>query len=88
MSTNTNDNLSDAMSDYDNMEQQLTGDLSSNLTNVDTTMRLSGFSSFVYASNFVKQQFDRFASIEPINLIITFSLILGLAMLIIGKRLL
>lgn len=85
---NTNSNLNNAINDYDTIEQTLTNDLTSNLNNINTNFRLNSVTKFSSASNFVKNQFNKFMNIEPFNLLVTYSLTLGLAMLIIGKRLL
>lgn len=73
--------------DYDSIEQDFNQDMNDSLDNIDmTTGDPTGFGSkFQTSANWVAMQFNRMTSTTPFGSILSFSLLLGLSLLIIGK---
>lgn len=84
--TQKNNQLSNTMSSYDNMSQQYTNSFNESLNNIDTSFNINEVSGFLNASNWVKLQFDRLSSHQPIRLLVTFALMLGLSSLLLARR--
>lgn len=84
-----NESLASSSSKLENQESQFVNNMSTNLNAIDTSLNLGTNTKFMSGANFIKNQVNRITSnFESINLLITYSLILGLVTLIIGKRLL
>lgn len=82
-----NQDLNNSTSDLENIENTLNNNFSSNLNSVNTDVNLNNLSGFVYSANYVKNVFNRLTQYEGIELLVTYSLIIGLALLIIGRSL-
>lgn len=80
-----NNNMSNSVNNLNNIENTLTNDLSTNLNNIDLSLNLNSNTDFVASANYVKNVFNRLTTYSSINILITYSLILGIAMLIIGR---
>lgn len=83
---NINNELTNSDNEYSTLENQFSSDLNTNLNNIDNSLNLNNNSSFIASANYVKDRFNRFTNNMPaINLVITFSLLVGLTTLLIGK---
>ena len=86
---NINDEFQNANDNFDNLEADFSSNMNTSLNAIDTNLNVNNLSGFVYGANWVKTQFDfMINNYEPIELLVTYSLILGLALLLLGKRLL
>ena len=70
---------------YDEVESNMVSNMESSLGNISTDSDLIGNSSFLSSAVWVKQQFDRMTNNTPVGSVLGFSLILGLALIFIGK---
>lgn len=86
--TNESSNLTDVSDDIHSMESTFNNDLNNNLQVIDTTVTPGTFgSSFLASSSWVKTQFDQLTSNTPFGSVLSFSLVLGLGLLIVGRAL-
>lgn len=84
-----NNDFQNANTTFDDLESDFSSDMNTSLNAIDTNLNVNNLSGFVYGANWVKTQFDfMINNYEPVELLVTYSLILGLAMLLLGKRLL
>lgn len=85
----TNNDFQNVNDNFSNLEGDFSSNMNNSLNAIDTNLNVNNLSGFVYGANWVKTQFDfMINNYEPVELLVTYSLILGLAMLLIGKRLL
>ena len=83
-----NDIFNDTSSKFNDIEKEFTNDLDSNLNSIDTSTDFSfngGGSYFKNSINWVNTQFNKMTNSTPFGSILGFSLILGLALLLLGK---
>lgn len=86
--TSESQSLTDVSDDIHDMESTFNNDLNNNLQAIDTTITPGTFgSSFLASSSWVKTQFDQLTSNTPFGSVLSFSLILGLGLLIVGRAL-
>lgn len=86
--SNESQSLTDVSDDIHDMESSFNSDLNNNLQAIDTTITPGTFgSSFLASSSWVKTQFDQLTSNTPFGSVLSFSLILGLGLLIVGRAL-
>lgn len=81
-------NFNDTSSKFNDIEKEFTNDLDSNLNSIDTSTDFSfngGGSYFKNSINWVNTQFNKMTNSTPFGSILGFSLILGLALLLLGK---
>lgn len=79
-----NDSLTTAIDEYDLIEQQYIDDFNTNLDNID----VSGFqwdSSFPLTAMWITTQFNRLVMDTPVESLVTFSLIIGICLYLIGR---
>lgn len=81
-----NDELNSTIDQYNQLEQSFKDDLDDNLNAIDFTFDFGGIADFSTSANFVRTQFDNLTN-NPYGSLIGFSLAVGLALLIIGRRL-
>ena len=87
----SNTQLSDNISQVDKMQDTYTSQMSSSFEQIDTTSSLVTQGQFVQSAKWVATQFDDLLNIEvadgskPFNLLLFYSLIFGIAMIMIGK---
>lgn len=89
--TSTNDSkneeLNSAVNNYDSIEQGLVEDFNTNISNLNTDLNIFGVTDFVKTSTFVSTQLQTiYNSNEYIQYVVMFSLVLGIAMTIIGIK--
>lgn len=73
---------------YQSIEQGLIEDYNNNLDDIDLhTYKITNNLDLINTANFVRTQFDRLTLNNPFGLVLGFSLCVGLALLLIGKRL-
>ena len=79
---------SDAQQMY-SYENTFNSDMNTNLNNINTNFDIGNQlgSKFMYSATWVKTQFDNITNGTPFGTILSFSLLLGIAMLLIGKAL-
>lgn len=70
---------------YHTAETELNNNLDSASQNINTTNNLYSNSKFIASANWVKAQFERIVLNTPFELIIMYSLILGIALIFAGK---
>lgn len=96
-SNNSVSNLEDMNDDYNDVSQQVFGlennfstGFDSSMQNVPTTFNFGTQfgNKFLATATWVRNQFDTMTTNTPFGALITFSLVLGLALLIVGRRLL
>lgn len=88
---NTTSSFDSVSSDYDSLESGFVADMDSSLQDISVT-DLSAIDGFVNSAQWVSSKFtylvgDDLIGSNPLGLALTFSLLLGLAVLIIGRRL-
>lgn len=84
VAVSANSDLKDVIDEYDSIEQSYIQDFNTNLGNID----LSGFSwdsSFLTSAAWVTTQFDELVMETPFESLITFSLIIGITLYLIGR---
>lgn len=81
-STNT---MNTNFNSYFDMEDDFLTDMNDAMNDIDPTSDLMVDSSFLSAASWVRDQFDALTLANPFGLVVTFTLILGLALLIVGK---
>lgn len=83
------EDLESAYSQEDSLIQTVASDLDNNVPSVTTQDSVLGSQSFFNAANWVKTQFDRITITEApiLGNLLSFSLIIGLAIAFIGRRL-
>lgn len=89
----SSDNLEDSSDDITTSSNQMftfentqNTNMNNALQNINTNYDISSFgSSFLSSANWVRQQFDNLTNNTPFGSVLSFSLLLGLALLIIGK---
>lgn len=79
----TQSQLDSTINSVDSYEQQFTADFNNSLNNVPTTITWA--SEFLTSANWVKTQFNNLTDNNVFGSVLTFSLILGISTLIIGK---
>lgn len=82
------DTFNDTSSKFNEIEKGFTDDLDSNLNNISTNTDFSfngGGSYFKNSINWVNTQFNNMTNNTPFGSLLGFSLILGLALLLLGK---
>lgn len=93
-STQNLDDVSDSYSDVSsqvfNLEDQFGSGFNSSMNNVPTNFNFGTQfgNKFLASATWVRNQFDQLTLNNPFGALITYSLILGLALLIVGRRLL
>lgn len=75
----------DKNTEYHTYENQINDDMEDAYDNVDMTNNLYSNNKFITSANWVKIQFERIVLNTPFELIIVFSLLLGIALIFAGK---
>lgn len=85
---NTNDSFVSKSQDMINMENQLQSDFNNSISNINipSDPYSNMGTMFGQSSRFLVHMFNNFTESSPYGTLITFSLILGLALLMIGKK--
>lgn len=83
----TNESLSNSIGSYDNIESGVVDNFSSSIENIDTEISIFNNSDFVATGTWLSSQIQTLYSNDHIGLITTFSLVIGLALALIGFRL-
>lgn len=80
-------NLDSTSDNYHQLESTFNDDMNSNFNNIDLTANkgLIRNSKFGSSSRWVTRQFNRIVTDTPFELLITYSLTVGLALLVVGK---
>lgn len=80
--------LSSAIDNMNTLEQQFNQMLEDNLASIDLSQfEIGGITQLASASMFVRTQFDNLTVGNPFGTLMGFSLVVGLALLLMGKRL-
>lgn len=82
---NAKNQVSNKISNFDNIESNSISDMNSNIQNLDITSDILENSKFLSSANWVKVQFDRMTVNTPIGSVLSFSLILGITLIFLGK---
>lgn len=85
----SNNDLDNVITDYDKYDKQFNDDLTSSLKNIDfNKFKLDG-SGLKNSSAFIRTHFNKISSDNgnPLGLVLGFSMLVGLAVLFIGKKL-
>lgn len=80
--TNSFNNNSD---DLYNIENTWNDDMNNNLNNLDINSEMISSNKFLVTANWVRTQFERLVLNTPFELLLIYSLILGIALIFIGK---
>lgn len=83
-----NNNISDIQSASDQtstIEQQINSDFNNNLDNIDTTSDLITDNNLLNSASWVRARFNELTVNNPFGDVLTFSMLLGLALLLIGR---
>lgn len=83
--TNTNNTLEDTTNNLYSLENTFNDDLDNAFNNITIDNSLITNNGFINSAQWLSNQFTNIVSPTPINNMIMFSLILGLAMVLIGK---
>lgn len=81
----SNSNFNTASNNYIQRENSAVQDMETGLNAISTTPDLLSSSKFVSSANWVTNQFNRIVTGTPFELVITFALVLGIALVFIGK---
>lgn len=82
------DDFSNAVDDFNNLDEQYNQMLEDNLNSIDLSQfDIGGITQLASASLFVRTQFDNLTVGNPFGTLMGFSLVVGLALLLMGKRL-
>ena len=88
---NKNDLLSDSVKNYTNMEDSYMNDMKNNFDGVNTDSDLLKQNGFLNSAKWVSSQFNNLVDVQtsdgsqPFKLMLFFSLILGIALIMLGK---
>ena len=88
---NKNDLLSNSVKDYTNMEDSYMNDMKNNFDGVNTNSDLLKQNGFLNSAKWVSSQFNQLVDVktsdgsQPFKLMLFFSLILGIALIMLGK---
>lgn len=83
---NENQNLNDTTSDLNTIETQFTSDFDTNINAIDlTSPTVINGTEFLNSANWVRTRFNEITVGNPFGSIIVFSMIIGLALLLIGR---
>lgn len=81
----SNNELNSTVNQYDQIESGMVDDFNANLGNIDTTNNLFGLGDFIATGTFVSTQMTNlYQSHQIVQYMITFGLILGIALTVIG----
>lgn len=83
--TNSNTTLNNRVDQMNNIETEYNSDLNAALDDIDISTDLVQHTGFTNAALWVSAQFNRLVLGTPFELVMTFSLITGLALVLIGK---
>lgn len=78
-------NMSSEFNDYFDMEDSFLDNMSNSMEDIEVSSDLVTDTNFLAAADWVRTQFNNLTLNSPFGLVVTFTLILGLALLIIGK---
>lgn len=82
----TNENLGSISDSLIQKEDNFKNEMNNSLQNVNSSFRISDFGSgFVKSSNWVRTQFENLTNNTPFQTLITFSLLVGLSMILLGR---
>lgn len=81
----SNNELNTNTTEYISHEDAAIDDMEIGLNNIDTSPALTGSFKFIQSANWVTQQFNRLVTNTPFEMVIAFSLVLGLSLVFIGK---
>lgn len=85
-SSNTaKDNLDDKIGTFDSIENNSVSDMTNNINNLNVVPDILSNSKFLNSAQWVKVQFDRMTVNTPIGSVLSFSLILGITLIFLGK---
>lgn len=85
-SSSANADLEMASDSLITQESAFKNDMNNSLSNVNSNFRLSDFGdSFVRSSNWIRIQFENLTNNTPFQTIITFSLLVGMSMILLGR---
>lgn len=81
----TNNAFNISAQQYENIENSFSQNMNTSLSNTSTTSSMFSNSKFLSTANWVKVQFERIVINTPFELLIVYCLILGIALVLIGK---
>lgn len=81
-----NSNLTSSINNFDSYENNATGNMTNSLTNISTDIDLFSNSDFIKTGKWVSTQVQTIYENDVMGLIATFSLVIGLALALIGFR--
>lgn len=81
----SNQQFNSSSSQYITAESGAIEDMESGLQDINTSPDLLSSSKFIQSANWVTNQFNRLVTGTPFELVITFALVLGIALVFIGK---
>ena len=84
---NSSDELNNSSNQLITQEDVFNDDMNNALQDIDTNFNIgTNFGSkFISSANWVKTQYDRLTGNTPFGSLISFSLLIGLALLLVGK---
>ena len=83
--TTAKNNVSNKINNFDSLESNSVNNMNSNINNLNITSDILTNSKFLSSANWVKVQFDRMTVNTPIGSVLSFSLILGITLIFLGK---
>lgn len=84
-SDNANANLNQAFNNYDSYEQTFKNNFENAFSGINTNVSIFSNSNFLRSADWVRIQFNRFTNGNVFGYMLQFSLILGLALVVIGR---
>lgn len=81
---NPNSQLDSSIGEYDKIESEQVDNMVENLGKVDTSNPVLSNNGFVNSSKFLATQLNNIYNIEPFKMMSTYSLVIGLALIIVG----
>lgn len=82
-----NAELDSTIAEYDQLEQGFKNDMDESLNDIDMTFDFGNITDFTNTALFVRTHFGNLVNDNPIGQLLGFSLMVGISLLIIGKRL-
>lgn len=80
-----NENMNTVVNDIDNIENQFNTDFNNNINAIDLNTNITTSNNFVNSANWVVSRFNTLTVNTPFGDLITFSMIIGLTLLLIGR---
>ena len=83
--TDSKNEVNDKITSFDSLENNSVSNMNTNINNLNLTSDILSNSKFLTSANWVKVQFDRMTVNTPIGSVLSFSLILGISLIFLGK---